>query len=495
MIGNGKIYSDMSDRRGNLNSRVRRSIGWAGASAVLQSIIQFIYIVIISRLVEPSEFGVYIILLISVGFFLMISRAGITMLVVNRESIDQQFLSTLFYLALLISALSALIMYIVAPEIFKYFDYLDGDKYITILSLLILFSNVNSVHEAILQRKLLYFKLSIRDVVSQFFGSTIGITVVYLYDAVLGLICTLFSILIIKALITWSTDSWRPRLLFVISECPIIFNNLVRMIGVSLTGYFTKSADKFLIGKVLGVGALGVYSMAFSIIVNPMHQLSILMSKVLFPAFSILNNENKLKNQYKYLLFGQSLFIVPLLIFIALFPIELESFLFDDKWSGISDIIPYVAIIALMQAFQSTTGIVLMAIDRPKVLLRLSVGNLLIILLLLLFFVEYGLVVVVKSYAVLSILMALVNLFIVWRLVKLPFLEGMGLIIPNIFYAVVAYYATWPVQYLIMYYQYQSIATVLVLAIVFVIVYITLAFNIHKELTKKIFSFLLRRNF
>ena len=76
----------------------------------------------------------------------------------------------------------------------------------------------------------------------------------------------------------------------------ITFGGLVTM--DHLAWYFATRSDAFIIGKLLGTGALGIYSVALHVASMPMQKINGLLNEIAFPAFSSIQTDGEKVTAY-----------------------------------------------------------------------------------------------------------------------------------------------------------------------------------------------------
>ena len=94
------------------------------------------------------------------------------------------------------------------------------------------------------------------------------------------------------------------------------------------------NADKFIVGKWLGMTELGFYSLAWSIIQAPITRVFPIISKVTAPIFSKIQHQNaaKLSTGYAKTMLLTFSISLPIFLAISLISNELIILFFGEKW-------------------------------------------------------------------------------------------------------------------------------------------------------------------
>ena len=205
--------------------------------------------------------------------------------------------------------------------------------------------------------------------------------------------------------------------------------------------YFT--IDKAIIGDALGLTVLGYYLMSFRWANFGTVQITQMISGVVFPTFSKINDDiDRLKKGYLLVLRYTSLIVLPFIIgIISIADIFVEVVL-TEKWFPIILPLQFLCITSLFRSLGSTIGNVFMATSNPQILSFLSIFQLLIVL----FFLDYsldqgGLLGGVKLLMVIEIIGVLCSLFFLSRIINLSFLDVFNSFILFVFSTLIMYFA------------------------------------------------------
>jgi len=63
--------------------------------------------------------------------------------------------------------------------------------------------------------------------------------------------------------------------------------------GSSVLNYVDSNVDYLVVGRMIGASALGYYTLAYNLITFPLYKISTIITRVTFPAFSIIQNDNQ----------------------------------------------------------------------------------------------------------------------------------------------------------------------------------------------------------
>ena len=122
--------------------------------------------------------------------------------------------------------------------------------------------------------------------------------------------------------------------------------------GERTINYFNSQFDTILIGKLLGVESLGVYTIAKELIMRPAMIINPILTRVAFPTMSKIQDDiPRLKNIYIRMINFVASINFPIYVAIITLAPELVRLLFGHKWD---EAIPIIQILSIFGAIRST---------------------------------------------------------------------------------------------------------------------------------------------
>jgi O-antigen/teichoic acid export membrane protein len=166
------------------------------------------------------------------------------------------------------------------------------------------------------------------------------------------------------------------------------------VITASIIIFLLSVVDVTFIGRLLGSRELGYYSIAFGIAGLFTFQVSMLLSQVMFPVFSRLqDNMDKMGSAYL-----KTLKYISLIAFPAAFGIIAVSWYFikvvyGDKWLPAVAVLQVLCLYGLNKALLRTTESLYLAAGKPQIMTKINLCQFIIMLILIYpLTVRYGIV-------------------------------------------------------------------------------------------------------
>jgi O-antigen/teichoic acid export membrane protein len=306
--------------------------------------------VVLARLLSPTDYGLQSMVFTLTALFSLFKDAGLSVATVQRDTLTEDQISTLFWINL---ALGTLLTTAVAASSWLLAAFYKEPRliWLTIASASIfLFDSLAVQHKALLDRAM-RFSTSVKiGVLSMTIGSVVAIVMAALGCGYWSLICQNISIPIVGTIATWVAMPWvpgRPRWTSELRSM-LRFGGTVTLNGVVV--YVAYNTEKILLGRFWGAAPLGIYTPL------PIQQL---IGAVHIVAFSVLSRmQDEVKRLERAFLKSLSLIVsltVPVVISTALFSDEIVLIVLGPKWTGVSTVLrllsPTVLVFALINPF------------------------------------------------------------------------------------------------------------------------------------------------
>jgi O-antigen/teichoic acid export membrane protein len=331
---------------------IRGSAARLGAQ-VASLVLRMGALVALARLLEPRDFGLVGMVTAFTGVLTIFRDFGLSAAAVQRADITREQQSTLFWINVAVGALMALMTITAAPALAAFYHEPRLLGVAAVVGIGFLCNAVGIQHSALLQRQMRFTALAAISVLSLIVGTAIaigGAAIGYGYWALVAMsVTTPF----VASIGFWLATRWVPGM----PRRRTGIRSMVRFGGtLSLNGliaYVAFNADKVMIGRFLGVDAIGIYGRAYQLVSIPTDSLNSAVGEVAFSALSRLQNDPvRLRS---YFLKGFSLVLtltLPITFAGALFANDLVAAVLGPKWAATAEIVrllaPTIAVFAII---------------------------------------------------------------------------------------------------------------------------------------------------
>lgn len=411
---------------------------WSAASQIGRQAIQFLTLVVLARLLNPHDFGLLGMAMVFVGLLTMVGDLGTASAVIQRKELTQRFLSTVFWANIFIGLGTTAALALCAPLIAKLYGQPALTPLLRVLSTAFLISSVAVLQQALLERRLALRRLALAELSSVVLASIMAIALAVVGFGVWSLVLQTLVYVTADAILLWILGGWVPALRWSWADAKGTMRFSFNLTGFNLVNYFDRNADNFLVGKYLGAQALGVYSLAYRVLLFPTQSVTWATSRVTFPVYSRIREQpERLREAYLRTASAIALFTFPLMMGVAVLSKPFTMVVFGSKWNGIAVVITILAPVGLIQSIVSTTGGIYVAKGRTDWLFLWGVGSTVVTVGGFVIGLHWGVVGVATSYAITSFALLYPCLAIPFRLIDLPF-RNLLLALRGVFFASLA---------------------------------------------------------
>ena len=417
----------------SLKKRTLKGIVWTAISNFGQQGIQFVITIILARLLTPKDFGLVGIASIFIGLAAVVNQLGIGAALVQRKDLDEGHLASAFWTNITMGVVLCILMIGFAPLIALYFKNPQIIPILRVLSLTFVLGSLRIVPGSLLRRELLFNKLAYINISALVISGMVSVILAFLGYGVWSLVWGRIVQVIAGITLIWFIVSWRPSLSFSLKKFEELFSFGISVLGTNLLTYIKKNSDYFIIGKFLGAGPLGIYTMAYNMVTLPQRKFSTIITTVAFPAFSKIQDETeKIREGFFTTISSISFVTFPILAGLCAVAPELVRVFLGEKWVGAIRPIQILCIPGALYSIGTTVGSVFYAKGRPDLEFKCDLISFGILLGLLLVGVRYGIIGV--SLAVMASSIVSFSLFfgVLSRLIQINFFQIFRVIYANV---------------------------------------------------------------
>jgi O-antigen/teichoic acid export membrane protein len=312
-------------------------------------VLRLAFLTIMARLLTPEEFGLFAMVTVVTGFYGLFTSAGLSSATIQRVTVTDVQISTLFWVNMLIGAVLCALCLASAPALVAFFHEPRLMWVTAAMAVGFLVNAAGVQHIALLQRDLRYVTLTSIEVLAQVAGMATGIALAVAGFGLWALVVSTLALPAVMTVLAWITTGWIPRRPH--RDAEVL--SMLRFGGVvtiqSGLHYFAQNIDKVLLGRFRGPDTLGIYGRAYQLVAMPMTQLSAAVGWVAFSALSRIQDDPR---RYRsYFVKGYSVvvaLVVPILVFAAVFADDIVRVVLGAQWTDVSLIFQLLAPAALV---------------------------------------------------------------------------------------------------------------------------------------------------
>lgn len=367
--------------------------------------------IILSRILSPNEFGIVGISIAVTSLGGIFLNLGFVNGIIQSKILDNQILSTVFYLNLAIAILIYFGIFISSDWICNYYEINQLGTILKVSSIAFIFNAMSLISYAQLNREMKFKLIAGVDLSCALLSGCIGIYLALNQYGVWSIVYQQLSNSILMFFCFYYFKKWKPLLYFNLSSISSLFKFGKYLFLSNLLETVYSRFDLLVIAKIFNVNTLGLYTRAQGLELSIRNLSSSSLITVLFPAFSNVNENIFLLKKLYYKYFEIICFIFFLLggIF-YLISEQLFIILFGIKWIISSLFFKLMIIAAFSYPLCNIGNTILQARGNSKMVLIFEISKRIIQIPSYFIAYYYGITNFLISYILLSLLNTLINI-------------------------------------------------------------------------------------
>lgn len=362
------------EHAGPIRRLVLGGLLWKGISQVVGQFGRMIVAILLARLLDPRDFGLANMVLVFASLVLVFSDLALGAAVVQRKALSDLDRATAFWTSVAAGTLFMVILMALSGPIAGFYGEDEVQPLLLALSTTFLISSLATTHEALLVREMAFRAVELRTMVGMLCGAAAGVVVALSGGGPWAIIAQQIATALVTSALLIKRSPWRIGFAFSRASLRDMGGFSGFVLGHRLLYYVHRNADNLLIGRFVGASALGVYALAYNVILIPFSRLATPVQQVLFPAFSRLQDQPErigaLWVRTTRLVASLS---VPALCGLVVVAPDLVPVVFGDRWDDAVPLIQVLAWVGLLQSLQTLNTEILTARDRTSTVFRFSV--------------------------------------------------------------------------------------------------------------------------
>jgi O-antigen/teichoic acid export membrane protein len=330
---------------------VSRAVAWVGAaSGVVGAIDASVLAILMWKWVTTEQLGIASLAATLFFFIDLVTEAGLSSVLIQRERLDEDTISTVFWLNFGVSICAFLVLLGIAPVI----GHIQGHPVVGTMLIVygakLLYQNVYFVPMALLRRELRFKELSIVRTISNFGEACTKIGFAAMGEPIWCFVAGPLVRVFIVGVGILLRMPWRPKRTFVRSEARDMLAFAAKTTGSQFLQHFYNNISYQIVGFYFGNAAVGMYRIAYEMVLYPINFVSNVVTQVAFPALARLRNTpSALAAQFIKFSRQNVAVALPLLVLLVVAANELLAILFPQV-SGAALAVRLLCVVGLLRA-------------------------------------------------------------------------------------------------------------------------------------------------
>ena len=380
------------------------TIGSQGISTV----VQLASTVILARMLTPADYGVIAMVSSITTFAGLFRDLGLSSASIQKRTLTAPQQDNLFWLNIAMGAFLTLIVSLCSPLVAWFYRTPELTAVTIALSLNFLIASVGAQHSASLMRALHFERIATAGIAASICSLVVAVAMAYYGFSYWALVGSSLCHSTISTIILWFLSPFSPGLPGRGRDTSSLLFFGAHVTAFDIINYVHRNLDNILIGRLLDVTSLGIYSRAYTLLLLPIHKVRAPLSSVIFTSLSKLQGSNSLFRQYFLSATRVNAYLtLPLIGFLAATSDEIIYITLGPNWTAVSPVFAWLTVPAMLESQLGLAGSVLLALGQVRKRLLIVVATATIQSVGFLFSVRSGIVVLASVYAAISALLFL----------------------------------------------------------------------------------------
>ncbi|GAB3001810.1 lipopolysaccharide biosynthesis protein [Psychrosphaera aestuarii] len=473
---------------------MKKAFFWSFATNYLGIVINFISVIVLARLLTPSQIGTFAIASAIFAIGQIFRDMGVSSYLIRERNLSEAKVSGALAIVWILCTSIALILFTIANPISIFYKLPELSKIFQILAVNILIIPFGTVAQTLLRREMNFKTLGGIELVSQTIHLVVAVSLA-LHNfgasslAWASLSATICTLLLLNVLVK-KNKRYLPKL----GEISTVFPSISTIGFANVLATLNNRSASLIIGKSLSEGAVAIMDKSL-VAIEMLNQLLMkAIQNVLLPLFTkVRGQRGDLKKVYLLITDYTLLMALPFLFYIAVLAEFVVLTLFGEQWV---EAIPLIPVFALSAAFGLSTRYfseITISLDLERVLLKLNLIVFVSKVISIIFASPYGLIGIAYVLLAISMFRAFYIMLLLKRFVGIGFLDFLRSIKVTLFVTLISTTPYWLGNFYSVDFQFYNAVVPLFLIVVAVwlsAIYITNhsakveVINIYKKLRK-----------
>lgn len=360
--------------KGDITEQAVKSGVWVTLINVFDRVLQLAKLVVLARILAPSDFGLMGIALLTLATLEQFSQLGLdTALIQRKEERVDEYLNTAWSMKIVRGLVITGVAFVFAPLAAQFFSEPRATAIIRVIALAPLVRGFQNPGVMYLRKNLEFHKQFLYTLSSTIIEVIVAIGAAVVLQNVWALVFGSLAASVTTLGVSYLIHNYRPWPEFERDLAGELFGFGKWLTASGILIFLYSQGDDAFVGWFLGATALGFYQMAYRFSNAPASEITHIVSEVAFPVYSKLQSEAaSLREAYFKTLRMTSVISIPAAVGIILVaPSFVRAFL-DEQWLPIVAVMRILAVWGLTRSVGANMGPVFKSLGRPDIETKLQ---------------------------------------------------------------------------------------------------------------------------
>jgi lipopolysaccharide exporter len=320
---------------------------------------------ILARVLVPEDFGLVAMATSILASLDLLGAFSFDMALIQNQHAARHHYDTAWTFAVMFGVLKAVALCALAFPAAHFFREARLPPLVFALAAYTLIEGFDNVGIVAFQKDLELHKEFRFGLVKKMVGFAVTVSLAFWLRSYWALMAGILAARLTSSLLSYAMHPFRPKFslagagdLFSFSKWLLLNNFLI---------FVNNRGTDFVIGKLAGARALGLYSVSYEIANLPTTELVWPISRAVFPGYArMANDPPRLREAFLQVISLVAIFTVPAGVIIALAAEPIVQVLLGAKWSDAAPLIHVLAVFGIVRSLHGPTGSIYLALGKPR---------------------------------------------------------------------------------------------------------------------------------
>lgn len=314
-----------------------KKIMWVFLEKGSTTILQFIAIIVLGRLLTPEDYGTYGIMMVFIAISDALVDSGFGGALVHKKNVLQEDINTLFVTNATFSVILYSLIFMGAPYLEDYYAVPNLSLYFRVLGLVVISYAFSIVQNSMLIRDLHFRTSTFINLTAAILSTIVAIFLAYLRFGIWALIIQVLSQSVIATSILWVRSKVKISTKISKQSFTDFWNFGSNLLGAHILQSIVNNISNSIIPKIGTLGQSGLYFQACKLNNVPVNIMSMSIDKSLFPILSKETTTDRLVKKARSINRYFITYLFPIFPLVSLVSFPLIEIVLGDKWLAATD--------------------------------------------------------------------------------------------------------------------------------------------------------------
>lgn len=415
----------------NLKDKTARGLVWGGFSNVTQQLLNLVFGVWLSRILNVEDYGTIGVLTIFTLIATTLQESGFTQAVTNKKNATHRDFNSIFWCSSFIGVFLYIILFFCAPFIASFFNSPNLVALSRFLFLGFVFSSLGTAHNAYLFKHMMVKERAISMITGLFVSGIVGVTLAYQGYAYWGLACQHLAYIICTNLLFGYFTKWKPTLEFSFAPIKEMFSFSYKILITKICIHLNNHIFNIILGRLFSKKEVGYFTQANKWNLMGSSVITEMIQGVAQPLFKNVNDDKTLKEQVFLKMMRFTAFITfPALLGLAFVAPEFIEILLTDKWSFSASLLSILCLGGTFLPLNNLMSNLIISTGKSSIYMWNSIALVALQLISALFLYPFGIKSMIASFVVLQFVWFFVWYYFAQRIISISLLKLLREVVP-----------------------------------------------------------------